>query len=105
MKHALAIVALVVAAGCARRVPPRATALDAERASVALADLERGRELLIAKCGSRCHKTPMPGDHTAAEWPHELDEMSERAKLTPVERAAIERYVITMASAPTTAQR
>jgi len=103
MKHALAALALVVAAGgCARPVPPRATALDAERANVSLAELEHGRELLIARCGSRCHQTPLPAAHTPATWPHSMDEMQERAHLTADERHAIERYLVTMSA---TAQR
>ena len=84
-------------AGCARRMPPRASAADAERASVALAELEQGRSLVISKCGSRCHKPPMPRDMSIAEWPKQLAEMGPRANLDVHERHLIEQYLITMA--------
>ena len=83
--------------GCARRMPPHATAVDAERSSVALADLDKGRQLVVSKCGSRCHKPPMPTDHTAAEWPHALDEMAPRANVSGMERQLIEQYLIALA--------
>lgn len=93
---ALAIVVGVALGGCARRMPPRATTADAERANVALADLDRGRSLVISKCGSRCHKPPLPSDHPAAAWPAAMNEMSPRAAITLDERRAIERYLIAM---------
>lgn len=83
---------------CAPRTPPAATAGDANRANVELAELSQGRTLLIQKCGSSCHTTPMPADHTVLEWPGKLDEMSDRAKLEPMQRALIEKYLVTMAS-------
>lgn len=91
-----ALLALLVAAGCARRMPPRATAADAQRANLTLAQLEEGRKLVVAKCGSRCHQPPLPDDHTASEWPRSLDEMSPRAAITANERRAIEQYMIAM---------
>jgi hypothetical protein len=90
------VLLLVMLAGCARRLPPLAAPGDAARANVPLVELERGRKLLIQKCGSRCHQTPLPQVHTAAEWPTMLDEMAPRANLDPPERVAIERYLITM---------
>ena len=95
MKRA-AVLALLLAAGCARRMPPRATPADAQRANMTVAELEDGRKLVVAKCGSRCHQPPMPSDHTALEWPKALDEMSPRAALSPSERRAIERYLVAM---------
>ena len=85
-------------AGCGSTLPV-ATAGDAARAGVELAELQRGRSLVGAKCGG-CHRTPLPTDHRAAEWPHMLDEMSARAHLDPAQRDAIERYLITMAEHP-----
>lgn len=90
--------AAVMACGaCAPRTPPAATASDASRANVELADLQQGRTLLVQKCGSSCHKTPMPGDHLAAEWPAKIGEMADRAHLAPMQRALIEKYLVTMA--------
>jgi cytochrome c5 len=97
MKYLLPL-CVVAAAACAPRTPPTATASDASRANVELAELQQGRTLLIQKCGGACHKTPMPGDHLAAEWPKKLDEMAERSKLEPMQRALIEKYLVTMAS-------
>jgi hypothetical protein len=94
MKKYLLLLTLVA---CAPRTPPAVTASDASRANVELAELQQGRTLLIQKCGSSCHKTPMPGDHPAVEWPKKLDEMAERSKLEPMQRALIEKYLVTMA--------
>jgi hypothetical protein len=97
-RAALGLVGFVVAgvlAGCGS-APPVATAGDAARANVQLADLEHGRTLMIAKCGG-CHRAPMPTDHRARDWPHSLDEMTDRAKLDPTQRHLIEQYLVTMA--------
>jgi hypothetical protein len=88
---------LLSVAACAPRTPPAASASDASRANVELAELQQGRKLLIAKCGSSCHTTPMPADHSVMEWPGKLDEMSDRAHLEPMQRALIEKYLVTMA--------
>jgi hypothetical protein len=86
---------LVIVAACARRSPPQVTAADAERANIELAELQQGRKLLLGKCAG-CHKTPMPSDHTAAEWPKMIDEMADRANLDVRQRKLIERYLVTM---------
>jgi hypothetical protein len=95
VKRALVIVVLL-AAGCARPMPPRATAMDAQRVGMSIDELEHGRKLVVAKCGSRCHQPPMPTDHTALEWPKAMDEMSPRAAVSGDERRAIERYLVAM---------
>ena len=92
------VLLLVAVAACAPRVPPPASASDAERAHVELAELQQGRQLLVQKCGNSCHAAPMPSQHTPAEWPHALDEMAGRAKLLPMQRALIEKYLVTMAA-------
>jgi len=89
---------LVVLAGCVRPAPPVATAVDADRAHVELAELERGRELLVKKCGGSCHVVPLPTQHAPAEWPRMLDEMSERSGLDGTQRRLIEQYLITMSA-------
>lgn len=87
---------LVVLAACSRGLPPAATAGDAQRAHVELADLEHGRQLLVSKCGGACHRPPLPTDHAASEWPAKLDEMGARAGIDRTQRALIERYLVTM---------
>lgn len=78
--------------------PPQATAADAQRANVALAELTEGRALLIEKCtDSACHRTPLPQDHLAAEWPSQVSQMVERAKIDPRQQRLIAQYLVTMA--------
>jgi nitrate/TMAO reductase-like tetraheme cytochrome c subunit len=89
-------IALVAVAGCATP-PPLVTALDAERANVAIEDLQQGRTLLLAKCGN-CHTTPVPAEVTAAAWPKKVDEMAGRAGLTPSQHRLIELYLVVKAS-------
>lgn len=96
MNPRLGLVLVALSMACARRMPPRATFADAQRGNVTLAELETGRELVVAKCGSRCHQPPLPSDHSASEWPRSMDEMAPRAAVTADERRAIERYMIVM---------
>ena len=91
---AVALVALVVG-GCTAP-PPQATAIDADRAHIELAQLQSGRSLLVKRC-SGCHATPRPVDHTAMDWPRKLGEMSDRAHLGLSERGLIEKYLVVMA--------
>lgn len=90
---AFALVAAAALGACAPRTPPRATSEDAIRMRVDLAQLERGRTLLVARCGS-CHTVPAPSAHTPAEWPARLDEMAARSALAPAEQQAIEQYLV-----------
>ena len=90
------VLALGLLAGCGLS-PPTATAVDASRANVALADLESGRSLLMNKCSS-CHRPPMPGERVARDWPSKLDEMSRRAHLDREQRHLIEAYLVTMSA-------
>jgi hypothetical protein len=90
------VLVLAVLAAC-RVAPPQATAGDADRAHVALAELQQGRTLLMQKCGNSCHVAPLPSQHTALEWPAKLDEMSARAGLDLGQRHLIEQYLVTMA--------
>ncbi len=48
--------------------PPVATAADADRAHVQLAQLTDGRALLLKKCGG-CHDVPKPADQPREKWP------------------------------------
>lgn len=89
-------VLLVGLAACAPRTPPHATAADAERANVALADLQEGRKLLVGKCAG-CHKAPLPEEHAAGEWPSIVADMAERSKVDARQQALITKYVVAMA--------
>src|SRR6201999_1110800 len=66
-----------LAAGCGGTLPV-ATAGDAARAGVALAELQQGRSLVASKC-SGCHRTPLPTEHRSEDWPKMIEEMSQRA--------------------------
>jgi hypothetical protein len=94
------LLALVLAygAGCARHLPPMATAADAERGNIELAALQEGRTLLLRKCAN-CHQPPLPRDHTAAEWPGKIEEMAARSNIDLDQRRTIERYLVVMADA------
>jgi hypothetical protein len=99
----LAIGLGAAAAGCGMGPPP-VTPADAMRANVQLADLEQGRSLLISKCGG-CHRTPVPAEHVAADWPKQLDDMAVRANLKPVQQQLIGQYLAAMAAPARSAQR
>lgn len=88
------LAALALLAACARP-PPVATEADAARAHVALAELERGRSLLLARCGS-CHDTPLPSREPAADWPRRVGDMAARAGLRGDEPQVIAAYLIAL---------
>ena len=97
MRHAIVVLILVLV-GCGGGLPA-ATAIDASRVHVELADLQNGRSLVVSKCGA-CHRPPMPADHGANEWPVMLDEMSARAHLDFMQRRLIRQYLVAMATRP-----
>jgi cytochrome c5 len=108
MSRAVLAVLTVVAGlgvGCGAALPV-ATAGDAARSGIALAELQQGRSLVAAKCSS-CHRTPQPAEHRSDDWPRMIDEMSRRAQVDGSERQAIRDYLVTMAMGPptTTAKR
>jgi hypothetical protein len=82
--------------GCGSPLPV-ATAGDASRSGVSLAELEHGRSLVAAKC-SGCHHTPLPTEHRPDEWPRMVAEMALRAHVEGSERQAIRAYLVAMAS-------
>jgi hypothetical protein len=93
------LIALAVALvlGACVGAPPAVTPDAAARAHTTVAELERGRTLLVARCGG-CHRVPVPADHTARDWPVKLDEMATRAGLHRDERTLLERYLVVMSS-------
>ena len=96
-----AVVALLLAAACARTVMPSATPADADAASrrwpgTTVADLAAGRDLYIARC-TGCHQ-PVPPDQVApADWPAHIAEMKQRSHLDESQASLVERYLVTMA--------
>lgn len=96
MVRIIAAALCLAAVACAPLVP-QATAIDAQRGHVELAQLQQGRSLLVKRC-SGCHNTPSPVDHASGEWPRKLGEMSERAHLGLSEREMIEKYLVVMAA-------
>jgi hypothetical protein len=83
---------------------PRATPSDAERAArtrpgTTLADLDRGRSAYLSKC-TGCHRPIAPRNVESGRWPEHVDEMRERARLSPEEHDAILLYLTTLAAAP-----
>jgi cytochrome c5 len=94
---AIAVFVASMLGACARSSPPMATATDAQRGNVELAELEQGRKLLIGKC-TACHRVPMPKEHAAAEWPVMLDEMAARSNIDITQQKLIEKYLVTMAT-------
>ncbi len=92
----MALAWLVVVLGGCGGAPPVATAGDAARAHVELADLEHGRTLMLSKCGA-CHVAPMPARHAAVDWPRSIAQMTDRSKLDATQRHLIELYLVTMA--------
>lgn len=79
---------------------PAPTTTDVDRArtdfpDVTLEDLEKGRELYLAKCGA-CHRLKEPTELTASAWPRAVENMADEAHLGDDERDAIVRYLVTM---------
>jgi hypothetical protein len=95
MRRVAFVLTLGLVTGCGAALP-MATAIDASRAHVELADLQHGRSLVVSKCGN-CHAPPQPTDHAATEWPEKLDEMSARAHLDVMQQRLIEQYLVAMA--------
>lgn len=68
-----------------------------QRAGVTLQDLEQGRSLYLSRCGS-CHQVIDPKSVAPSKWPHEVEEMRERAKLDTQDVDQIVLYLVTVAS-------
>jgi mono/diheme cytochrome c family protein len=88
--------------GCASSPYPHPIQADVavaqkQRTGVTLADLEQGRSLYLSRCGS-CHQVVDPKSVAPSEWPHEVAEMQERAKLDAGQVDAIVLYLVTIAS-------
>ncbi|CAN5896715.1 hypothetical protein BH11MYX2_BH11MYX2_24050 [soil metagenome] len=86
-----AVVLLVLVAACGVP-PPVVSAADAQRANVELAELQQGRQIVVTKC-SGCHDAPLP----SGPWRKNIDEMSNKAKLSGGERRLLVQYMEVMA--------
>jgi mono/diheme cytochrome c family protein len=92
-----ALLLLLLAGGCASRLPPPTDA-DALRASArwpgtTLANLVRGRALYIDHC-SGCHVLHLPTERPPAAWPGIVTEMEKRSRLDPEKSTALVRYLV-----------
>ncbi len=97
----VALSGLAAGAGCAARVLPVATEADAARVAAevpgtTVAALNRGRALVLLRCGN-CHQPHAPDERVAADWPVEVTDMSVRAGLSPQEAVLVERYLVAFA--------
>jgi cytochrome c5 len=86
-----AVVLLALLAACGSP-PPVVTAADAQRANVELAELQEGRQLVVTKC-SACHDAPLP----SGPWRKNIDDMSNKAKLSGEDRRLLVQYMEVMA--------
>lgn len=58
-----------------------------------LADLQRGRQLYIDRCGS-CHNLYLPSQFSPGEWRKHIREMQPRAKTDSVQERLILDYIL-----------
>lgn len=80
----------------------RPTADHVARAAVqwpgtTLADLERGRALYAARCGS-CHVAPLPESRSAVMWPHIVADMVQKKKVPAADEVPITRFLVAVTS-------
>ncbi len=61
--------------------------------------LQHGREIYVSKC-TECHSVRRTSKYSAAEWPNIVDDMGERAKLSPSEEHAVLTYVLAARTVP-----
>ena len=96
LRSRLALVVLLALSACAGALPV-VTESDARRSGTALDRLAAGRTRYIDKC-SGCHAPFSPDHLTAAAWPAEVAEMSERARLGPEDVDLIVSYLAAFAA-------
>ena len=101
MRHVLWTSLALAGLACA---PALLMPTDADRAlaesrypGTTLADLRRGRAIYADRCGS-CHALHLPDDLPPDRWPHQLDKMAVKAKLSQEEHALVERFLVVAAS-------
>ncbi|HEU5072587.1 MAG TPA: hypothetical protein VFU02_00405 [Polyangiaceae bacterium] len=93
-----AVLASVVACGAATTPEPRqadVVRIADQFPGTTLAELEKGRSLYLSRCSS-CHAPVSPASVPAERWPHEVEEMSERARLGSDEPLVV-KYLVAQA--------
>lgn len=105
MKHWvwLGLLGLTACAGLHRVVQEDLTRAQQRWPDVTLVQLEQGRTMYVRRCAG-CHALHRPEEFAPEQWPRWVEDMTDDAKLTPEERAAIERYLV-IASEQTRAVR
>jgi mono/diheme cytochrome c family protein len=71
---------------------PSVTVRDAQIAGVSLHQLRSGRDRYVAKC-SGCHRLYSPAEYDDDVWRFQVDDMTDKAKLTDDDVAAILTYL------------
>ena len=83
---------------CAISKNLRPTQSDADKlnssgvAQTDLNSLQKGLDLYLSHCGG-CHNLYLPTQFTREKWQQELQEMSERANISPEEQLLIRNYL------------
>ncbi|HET9959390.1 MAG TPA: hypothetical protein VFQ61_33095 [Polyangiaceae bacterium] len=91
--------------GCASSLPPptaaQVQAAQEREPAASLADLTRGRDLYVQKCGN-CHALRDPAGMNREQWDHAIHEMrtEQNVKLTEAEHQDILRYLDAASRAP-----
>ncbi len=103
MNLRLCVLVSALASGCAAKFFPP-TELDVARVKdkwpdLTLAQLQEGQQIFKARC-HKCHGLRAADHEPPGDWPHVLNTMAKKAKLTPEERAHVERYLVTMSDRP-----
>ncbi len=87
---AAAVTAAAAITGCGPPRIPAATLLTADPAQLAV--LDRGRAVYLVRCGG-CHALHEPRSIAPAQWPEEIADMRERAKLSPTDEEPLTAYL------------
>lgn len=61
--------------------------------------LQHGRDIYLGQC-TACHSVQRTSKYSAAEWPHIVDDMGERAKLSAAQEHAVLAYVLAARTVP-----
>ncbi len=94
----IAVLLAVALAGCAAALPP-VLAADIAYAQQQWPEstaetLQQGRQRYVVRC-SNCHALIVPSAHQPGRWRKEINEMSKRAHVLPLERDLILQYLVT----------
>lgn len=82
------LIVQVFACGTALYIPTETQ----ETANTSIKDLNDGRAAYINKCGG-CHSLVVPEKYTPNDWVKWVDKMEDKAKITPLEKEQILKYL------------